>query len=261
MPSPFPGMNPFLEQPDAWPDFHNLFVARLATDINARAPERYYAKVEDQLYIHELAAEHWRPFARTDVSVRDAGTVTSPGGGTATVEAPSTVEIADAVDIVNLPYVEIRSRDGGPVVTVVEVLSPANKLPGPDREQFARKRQRLCASASHYVEVDLLRGGARHAFRGRVPECTYYVMVAAVHARPSAGFWPVMLREPLPTTSIPLLPGDTALTVDWQGLLHQVYDEGRFRSFIYGNEPQPPLSPVDTAWASQFVSSITNHSR
>ena len=30
MPSPFPGMNPFLEQDDVWHDFHATFLARAA---------------------------------------------------------------------------------------------------------------------------------------------------------------------------------------------------------------------------------------
>ena len=41
MPSPFPGMDPFLEHPEVFPDLHDSLGATLRESLNARLPEPY----------------------------------------------------------------------------------------------------------------------------------------------------------------------------------------------------------------------------
>ena len=65
------------------------------------------------------------------------------------------------MDRERLSYVEIRDRRDRELVTVVELLSPANKHPGPDREQYLAKRMELLNGPVHLVEIDLLRGALR----------------------------------------------------------------------------------------------------
>ena len=101
-------------------------------------------------------------------------------------------------------FVEIRERDTCRVVTAIELLSPTNKNPGPDRELYLSKRLRYSQSDVHLVEIDLLRGGHRMPVEG-LPACDCYVQVSRVEERPSVGLWPIMLRDPLPTIPIPLL--------------------------------------------------------
>ena len=62
-------------------------------------------------------------------------------------------------DVRRVPFLEIRDRLGRELITVVELLSPANKRGGADREQYVAKREQLLKSAAHFVEIDLLRGG------------------------------------------------------------------------------------------------------
>ena len=57
MPSPFPGMNPYLEQDDAWHDFHERFIPLVATLLGGQLRPRYIVKIDEHVYVHELAAE------------------------------------------------------------------------------------------------------------------------------------------------------------------------------------------------------------
>jgi hypothetical protein len=116
MPSPFPGMNPYLEQEDAWHDFHERFIPLVATILGGQLRPRYIVKIAKHIYVHELAAHD-----------PDPTTVTGLLEGPARVRLP-------AVDQERLSYVEIRDRRDRELVTVVELLSPSNKHAGPDRQ-------------------------------------------------------------------------------------------------------------------------------
>ena len=56
MPSPFPGMDPYLEQEDAWHDFHERFIPLVATLLGGQLRPRYIVKIDEHVYVHELAA-------------------------------------------------------------------------------------------------------------------------------------------------------------------------------------------------------------
>jgi hypothetical protein len=46
MPSPFPGMDPYLEAPDIWPDFHDALAGEISSELNRTLPRPYYARLE-----------------------------------------------------------------------------------------------------------------------------------------------------------------------------------------------------------------------
>ena len=119
------------------------------------------------------------------------------------------------VDVEHLSFVEIRDRQGRDLVTVIELLSPTNKRPGPDREQYLAKRRQLLASGVHLVEIDLLRGHPRLPLDD-LPPCDYYVMVSRAEERPQAGLWPLGLRDPLPPIPVPLRAADPDASLDLQ---------------------------------------------
>jgi hypothetical protein len=220
MPSPFPGMNPYLEQDHVWNDFHGNFIYRLRDLLTPQLRPHYVAKVDEHVFIRELP---------------DPAKVLIP-----------------AVDVERLPFVEVRDRDTWEIVTVIELLSPCNKYAGPDREQFLGKRGRLLASPVHYVEIDLLRGGPRLPLE-RLPACDYYALVSRVEPRPEAEIWPFRLRDPLPTIPIPLRPGRADARLDLRQVLHHAYDAAGYGDYIYRGQPQPRLHGEDAAWAQQFV--------
>jgi hypothetical protein len=138
---------------------------------------------------------------------------------------------------------------------VIELLSPSNKRPGDDREQYLAKRRVLLRSDVHFVEIDLLRGWPPMPQGGR-PECDYSVMVSRAEERRAAGFWPIRLRERLPVVPVPLRAPDTAALVDLQEVLDRAYDGPGYERFIYNGEPEPTLDPADAEWARQFVPAV-----
>ncbi len=147
---------------------------------------------------------------------------------------------------------EIRDRRDRDLVTVVELLSPSNKYPGPDREQYLAKRMELLSGTVHLVEIDLLSGGPPLPAADR-PDCSYSVLVSRFERRLDAEFWPISLREPLPVIPIPVRAPDSDARLDLQAVLNQIYDDPGYGDYIYGGAPQPRLREEDATWARQFV--------
>jgi hypothetical protein len=250
MASPFPGMNPYLERPSVWTNFHDSFVPALRDALIGQVVPKYFVDIQEHLYLHEWA----NPFARSDVSVEDrSGPASTTLSGPATLTAPVVLKDAiPTVDFERIPYLEIVSREDKRIVTVIELLSPTNKYSGPDRAAFIKKRWEYLRRAAHYVVIDLLRGGPRMPIT-KLPDCDYYVYLSRFDQRPDVEFWPIGLREPLPTIPIPLLPGDRDVQVNLQAVLNDVYDRARYEFVIYQGSPEPALSPEDAEWARQFV--------
>jgi hypothetical protein len=177
MPSPFPGMNPYLEQERAWDDFHESFMPAARDAIAAQVRPHFIAKINEHLFIRELPEGPRHLAGRSDVSVtRPPFAPAAEVVSSTAVEAPAKVRLP-AVEVQRLSFIEIRDRDGWQRVTVIELLSPANKYAGPDREQYLAKRRELLASPVHFVEIDLLRGGPRMPMQD-LPECDYCVLVS-----------------------------------------------------------------------------------
>jgi hypothetical protein len=152
------------------------------------------------------------------------------------------------VNVEHESFLEIHSRRDRRVVTVIELLSPANKTPGADHDAYVGQRRSLLVSLAHLVEIDLRRGGVRPQ-KFELPGCDYYALVGRYQDRPNVHVWPIGLRHSLPVISIPLTPPDADVALDLQALLHEVYDAADYGKYIYAEKPQPPLLPADEAWA------------
>jgi len=248
MPSPFPGMNPYLEHDQVWHDFHERFIPAAAESLAEQVDPNYIVKIDEHVYIHELEGDARAFVGRGDVTVARQPTRMSAAGTSAVVEAPAQVWLP-RFDAERISYVEIRDRQSWEIVTVLELLSPANKRPGPDRESYLAKRSELLSGSAHVVELDLLRGGPRLPLEA-LPECEYYALVSRVEERPQAGVWPIRLREPLPKLPVPLRRPDPDALLDLQAILHRIYDAARYHRYIYQHPLQPPISSSDAAWAA-----------
>lgn len=251
MPSPFPGMNPFLEQDDVWEDFHGRFIPSAADFLEQQLGPNYVARIEVRLYIHELSAEQRRFLGRADVGISGTQTHDTLSSSTAVAEAPMHL-LLPAVDIERQKYLTILDRHNRRVVTVIELLSPSNKTLGSDRDQYLAKRRKLLTSTTHFVEIDCRRGGVRPP-HDDLPSCDYYVLVSRVEDRPRVGVWPLGLRDRLPVIPIPLAGSDPPVQLDLQFILNRVYDAANYGKTIYQETPQPPLPPDDADWARQFM--------
>jgi hypothetical protein len=247
-------MNPYLEQNTVWHDFHQSFLPAIREHLAPQVRPTYVVKVEEHIYIHELPEEERRFVGRADVSIAGSDSGTRPQTAVAVLDVPCYGAIPVRHESERLSYLEIRDRESGEIITVIEVLSLSNKRSGPDREQYVSKRLAVYYSSAHLIEIDLLRGGNRMPLE-HLPECDYYALVSRAEERPRVGLWPVRLRDRLPITPVPLRAPHADAKLDLQQVLHRVYDAAGYEDYIYRGTPQPPLSAEDTLWAQQLTQS------
>jgi hypothetical protein len=190
-------------------------------------------------------------FGVPDLALRPGRETGTSAVGLLTAPAPSRVFVPPRANLLRLSYLEVRDAESNDVVTVIEMLSPANKT-GRDRERYLFKWETLTESPVHFVEIDLRRGGQRSPW-DQMPACDYAVTVSRWEARPVADFWPVMLRDRLPVIPIPLRDEDEPVVLDLQAILHRVYDAAGYQDHLYRRQPDPPLSAEDQAWATALI--------
>jgi hypothetical protein len=247
-------MDPYLERPDLWPNVHNSLIIALRDDLAPRLRPRYYVAVEERTV--QAGTEELLFALRPDVAVMQ----TAPTAPTSTI--PQRVQHDPIAVTVELPmpdeltetYLEIREVGTSQVVTVIEVLSPANKMAGEGRRQFERKRLALFGTQTHLVEIDLLRMGTPLPVRGTLPLSDYRLLVSHAARRPRAEILAFSMRQPIPTFSLPLL-ADEAERVDLNHILHQLYDRAGYDLRIDYHAPPPPptLSPADAEWVAAVI--------
>jgi hypothetical protein len=246
MPSPVPGMNPYLERPAKFNGFHQKFPVYAIEKLVPQVRPRYFVDTDVDVYIHEPPAERRSLVGRPDVHVAERPT-DRPMVRTAhaRVAAPSTSILPLDVDEIELPRVEIRDKDDNRLVTVIELLSPTNKIELEHRGKYTEKRRKLLRAGVNLVEIDLLRGGQRMPLQP-VPPCDYLVVVCRADEQPSAGVWPISLRSALPVIPVPLKPGDGDATLDLQAILHTIYDQAGYIDHLYQGPVDPPSPPTKT---------------
>ena len=257
MPSPFPGMDPYLEAPHHWPGVHLLLIAAYMELLNARLRPRYVAHVEERVYLAPEDDPTREQQRVPDVWVKSGdGTKPQPAhrNGTAAIADPIVVTTLRA-DETRERRVEIRTTNTEKLVTVIELLSPANKVVGAEgRKSFLEKRREVTSSKAHWVEIDLLRHGATPRFRRRLDEHEYFVHVSPVELRPEGKVWPIRLHENLPVVGIPLRSPDPDVPLDLQAALDLIYDRGAFDLKLnYAGTPIPPLPPALARWSNKLL--------
>lgn len=251
MPSPFPGMNPYLEQADAWHDFHESFMPVVRDLLTAQLDPRYIVKIDEHIFIHDPGQLGRSLLGRGDVTV--ARRHEEPAAAVAVESIPAPVQaLLPAMDLERVSFLQILDRRHRQLVTTIELLSPANKQPGPHREQYLLKREEIIGSTSHLVEIDLLRGGQSMPIEDAEPS-DYRIMVSRYEKRPQVDLWPLELADPLPIIPIPVKSPDADARLDLQQVLDQIYDAARYGTYLYDNPPDPPLEPAQRQWARQFV--------
>jgi hypothetical protein len=172
------------------------------------------------------------------------------------VEEPVLVDLGP--DAITETYLEIIDRESGNrVVTVIEFLSPTNKIHGPSREQYVHKQQEICASDANLVEIDLNRFGIHTLAFPLVNLATRTSYLACVRrtTRPEkAEVYRMPLWQRLPIIKIPLRPDDVDVTLDLQDLIDKCYRNGAYQDTIdYAAEPHPPLVGPELTWAEQWL--------
>ncbi len=220
MPSPFPGMDPFLEHPAIFPGLHDQMVANLSESLQEKLPAPYYA---------EIARRAWVPAPHDEVRE-------------------------------TLVEIRIPRDGGECLVTSFEVLSPSNKTPGEHgRGLYLRKQREILDSEAHLVEIDLLRGGThatavpRDLAVGVAGSFDYHVSIHRFDRFEDFFVYPIRLEERLPEIAVPLLPGDPDVPLDLQAVFDRCYDTGPYRRRVRYDEAAlvPALGTEQAQWVAE----------
>jgi hypothetical protein len=258
MANPFPGMDPFLEEPAIWPSVHNRLIPYLADALNSKMPKGYVATIEERVFLIELPTSRY-PDVHIAKHPRRRREFEASTATTLVLEADPALEIEFPLAEFREPFIEIHlARKPGSPVAVLEVLSPTNKNPGEGRDQYLEKQEELLRSTTHFLEIDLLRAG-RHSVgvpRDRVDEVNWDYLVCLHKGgwRNKFHVWPVPLPKRLPRISVPLAGSDPDVVLDLQSLVNQCYDAGRFEERLdYRSKCPPPLSKKNTKWIDDHL--------
>src|SRR5438874_1566733 len=216
MASPFPGMDPYLESFELWPAFHHQLVTCLYQILLPGLVDRYKARVGQRCYTTEQALF------------------------TSIIHEEHKEE-----------YIEIRQRNEGRLVTLVDVVSPANKTSPSGRQSYLDKRREGKVTGANLVEIDLVLQGQPMLdySRENMPEWDFAVTVTRANHPEKYEVYPATLQKRLPRFRMPLANDDRDTVVDLQVGFSRSYDQGGFHAQIdYARDPIVPLSEDSRRW-------------
>ena len=273
MPSPFPGMDPYLEAPFHWPDLHDALAGEIRAQLNAKLPAPYYAKMEMRPEVGIVESGELLRRITPDVAVARPPYSTPETGAVAVLEKPQQVvspskKITVPTEPIRHPYIEVRDASQRHVlITLIEIASPSNKKHGIDRRVYLQKQQEVLDSNASLIELDLLRTGDRLLSNLFLQEAVdtldspadYLVLVNRAWGRIGASqdyeIFPIQLSESLPCIPVPLRHGQEETPLDLQYAFQRAYDGGPYQrgAVDYDKPPQPPLVGEWAAWAEEKV--------
>jgi len=249
-------MDPYIEQPNLWTDFHGNLAPEIQGRLNQRIQPRYIARLTPYVTYEVVEIAQTRG-VRPDVGVWQPQ---PPRGEVALGVATVTPAPVESLVLLELPLrlysVEIRTVAEQELVTSIEILSPVNKRPGHEAyRDYRRKRQDLLRSSAHLLEIDLLRGGERPPLERPVPRAPYYAILSRALRRPRVEVWPIQLADELPVLPVPLLEPDPDVPLDLGAAVASVYERGAYGAQIDYRQPPPSplLTDAETAWLDTLL--------
>jgi hypothetical protein len=244
-------MDPYLETPALWSDFHASFITYWRDALTDCLPDNNEARIGEKVSLVEVSPPRRRPI-EPDVAVtqREPSRGPSPApAGLATLE-PATLSLVIEEET-HEGHIEVLHRPDRTLVAVLELLSPANKEE-PGRAVYLAKRNALVYHPVHLVELDLLLKGQRLPMEEELPPGDYYAFVSRGDRRPACQVYPWTMQEALPPLPIPLLPPDPDVWIDLAALFRATYERGRYgRSIDYTAPPPVALDPARLAWVTE----------
>ena len=225
MPSPFPGMDPYLEEPSLWPDFYVGLLVAIRSALNEKLPESYVARADRHVLDHEPDAD--KRFMPNKPALERQGN----------------------------RFIKIMDLESRSTVTVVEGITHAYKELQRVRGSCIAKRNEYLATGTNLVEIDLLRFGKRLAeVEPVLPVADYFVTVVRAADSSHARIWPSSVRTPLPSIFVPLKAADADVVISLQACFVQAFGQGRYeRELDYTKPPEPPLQEPDATWARKLL--------
>ena len=261
--NPFPGMNPYLEHPELWHQVHNRLIVGIADAIADQIAPQYRVSIEQRIYqsfddprsIVGIADVAVKP----DVWNNDYSRGTE--GSASTLTRPLRVQLPIPLDVKE-HYLEVREVATKELITVIEVLSPANKRSGKGRSIYEAKRTKILTSMTNLIEIDVLRLGQPMEMIGAT-KSQYRILVSRPFDRPEADLFRFDLQDPIPHFPVPLRPESPDAIVDLQAILNETYQRGRLDLSIDYSQEQlinrlPGLSESDRDWVLSTIDTAKN---
>lgn len=211
MPTPFPGMDPYLEAPAVWPAFHHQFVVALHQVLQpGLTGERYQSRVRERRYQVDLTG--------TDSEQREN-------------------------------FIEVTEANSGNLVTLIDSVSPANKTTAPGRQAFLDTRQQAKDQTANIVEIDLVLQGEPMLDYSRdgLPTWDYAVTVTRMTYPERYEIYTATVQKRLPRFRVPLAANDRDTVVDLQAVFLQAFEAGDFGNQI-DHQREPTTAMDDDAF-------------
>ena len=259
MPSPFPGMDPYLEHPDFWQETHNRLIIAIADTIMPQIRPKYEVAIDKRIY--EITDPNDSNGDSLLVGIPDVAikrqsnspNIPTSSVATLTITLPTTVKVPTTEKITQT-YLEVREMTTKQVVTAIEILSPVNKRSGEGRITYLKKRQSILGSLTNLVEIDLLRKWESMPILNNSIQSDYRILVSPRNSRPFADLYAFNLRDSFPICPLPLREEDIEPIVNLPEIFAGIYDRAGYDYRLdYNLEPVPSLSEEDRVWASQLL--------
>lgn len=254
MPTPFPGMDPYLERPGIWSQVHTNLIVEIQRHLARELRPKYTVAIEQRTYV-----------AVADPSTNEGvngwmgeWVKMSPPHPFTPSSPPSEASAAYSVEVplpeeVRERYLEVRDQVTGEVITIIEILSPSNKIA--HRRRYLRKRLAILGSDTGLVEIDLLHAGMPMPMKGNLPRSHYRILISRAADRPKAEALLFNVQQPIPDVPIPLRPGEKEPLLPLNELLHRVYDAGGYDLMVdYSRPPEPLLDEPTAEWTARQLS-------
>lgn len=254
MPSPFPGMDPYLEERSLWPDVHQRLIAYISETLQPQIRPKYIARIGERIEVASLDRGYIPDVLIVQPPREPATTI----GQTGVLVADEPLTFTFLEEERRVPYIEIVYRETGDVVTVIEVLSPANKQ-GEGREHYLQKQADLLTTHANLVEIDLLGEGrsttlARTATITNPPDWRYVVSVSRAHRRSRIEVYAFGIKERLPRCRIPLRPADPDVVLDLPAVFARCYEVGGYDLLVdYHTDPSVTLPKEELTWLREHL--------
>lgn len=251
MRSPFPGMDPFLEDRDGWRDFHTDFIVSVRDALARQVTPNFIVRVKERVDIVEFGIDHNR-YIEPDTYI-----ITKPRRlreATAGMITPATLIEPYSTERVVERYIELRDAKTREVVTVIEILSPTNKAPNTEGlRAFQNKRNTVMQSNPNWIEIDLLRAGERYEIVASRSD--YMTLLKRAHTDGPYEVWFFNLRDTMPTIAVPLRPPFEDVPLNLQSAFETTFERALYANSIdYAADPPPPeLSADDSLWLQTRV--------
>ncbi len=253
MPSPFPGMDPYLEGEEFWHEFHSALAVMIQAQLVTQLRPKYRARVEPTI-VYEVVETGAKQFMRPGLSApREVFSPTpTPIDPEAVITPAPLIQEVEVGLGIKLLAIGIYTTGSKRLVASIEILSPYNRIRSSQAyQQYIRKRNRLLNSPVHWMELDLFRAEPRIILGQNLPESPYFATLSRAHSRPKVEIWPMALGAPLPILPIPLLDPDPNIPLDLNEAIATVYDNAGYDYVIDYSQPPPP-PPLSEAEMTRF---------